>query len=249
VLVRIPEYVDALAATWSSLRSLAAGLSDDEWQRATGCPGWTVADVVAHVAGVETSLLGRPEPVHELPAELPHVRSEFGRFVEVAVDVRRGRSRADVLAELAEVTAARLAELRTWPDDPQRRVPSPFRRDIPARTLLRLRTFDCYAHEHDIRRAVGRPGHLAGVAADVSWGVIVDGLSRALTGPAVTLRFGDHRAVVPDAGAAPVATLTTDWSNGLALACGRADAHRRAVTVTGDRERGAAVLAALAITP
>ncbi|HLZ37548.1 MAG TPA: maleylpyruvate isomerase family mycothiol-dependent enzyme [Mycobacteriales bacterium] len=245
----VSEYVDALAATWSSLGALAGGLTDEEWSRPTGCPGWTVGDLVAHVAALEAFLLGRPEPAHELPTDLPHVRSEFSRFMEAGVDRRRRRTRAEVLAELGDVTAARLAELRAWPPDPERRVPSPFGKQVPARTLLRLRTFDCYAHEQDIRRAVHRPGHLAGAAADVSWRVIREALARSLTGPSVALRFGDHGAVVPDEAAAPVATLTTDWSNGLALACGRADADPGAVVVTGDRPRAAEVLAALAVTP
>jgi uncharacterized protein (TIGR03083 family) len=245
----VSEYVDALAETWSSLGTLAERLTDEEWSRPTGCPGWTVGDLVAHVAALEAFLLGRREPAHELPADVPHVRSEFGRFMEIGVDRRRRWTRAEVLAELADVTAARLTELRAWPADPERRVPSPFGKQVPARTLLRLRTFDCYAHEQDIRRAVGRPGHLAGAAADVSWDVIREALARSLTGAPVALRFGDHTAVVPDEAGAPVATLTTDWSTGLALACGRADADPAAVGVTGDRRRADEVLAALAVTP
>ena len=53
--------VDALDATWSSLRSVCDELTPQEWLLPTECPGWTVRDQVAHVAAVENRLLGRPE--------------------------------------------------------------------------------------------------------------------------------------------------------------------------------------------
>ena len=32
--------------------------------------------------------------------------------------------------------------------------------------FMRVRIFDCWMHEQDIRRAVGRPGHVEGPAVD-----------------------------------------------------------------------------------
>ena len=37
--------VEQLAATWTAIDDVCAGLTEDEWQRPTGCPGWTVKDL------------------------------------------------------------------------------------------------------------------------------------------------------------------------------------------------------------
>ena len=34
--------------------------------------------------------------------------------------------------------------------------------EVPYRQFMRVRLFDCWMHEQDIRRAVGKPGHLEG---------------------------------------------------------------------------------------
>ncbi len=44
------EILSALAAQQAELAGLLAGRADEEWQRASPCEGWTVADVVLHLA-------------------------------------------------------------------------------------------------------------------------------------------------------------------------------------------------------
>jgi uncharacterized protein (TIGR03083 family) len=80
--------------------------------------------------------------------------------------VRRGRTGAEVVDELEGVLAQRLSTLR----DPELTgtsiIAGPFGPD-EATTVLLLRTFDVWAHEQDIRSALGRPGNLGSPAAAV----------------------------------------------------------------------------------
>jgi uncharacterized protein (TIGR03083 family) len=154
------ELVDLLDQVWASVADLGRGLTEPEWKLPTECPGWSVQDNLAHLSAIEARLLGRPEPDHELPPELPHVKNPFGRTNELFVDARRGWSGADVLAEFEDVTRARINVLRGYRDE-----------DFAAeswtpvgpgtvRDLLPFRLFDGWVHEQDMRRATGRPGDL-----------------------------------------------------------------------------------------
>src|SRR5688500_12038256 len=100
-----------LELLWGSISEVCEDLTDDEWTRPTGCPGWTVQDQVAHLIDYEAGALGRPRPDHT-PGDLGHTKNEMGAANEVGVDFRRRRSGAEVLAELREVTAARSEQLR-----------------------------------------------------------------------------------------------------------------------------------------
>ena len=63
-----PEEIRHLIQQWKRLDELLAGLKRDDWIAATPLPGWTVRDVVAHVAGTEHMLAGEAVPDIELPA-------------------------------------------------------------------------------------------------------------------------------------------------------------------------------------
>jgi len=165
----LATYVAGLADTWDGLATAVTGLSPAEWDRPTDLPGWSVKDNVSHVVGVELVLLGEPVPAHTLPEDLPHVRNEFGAFMEVAVDLRRPVPGESVLAELRDVTERRLKTLRALDDSAlDDEFPGPFGHPTKLRHLLGIRVFDCWAHEQDVRRALGLPRSLGGVAADLS---------------------------------------------------------------------------------
>ena len=74
------ELVDALADVWDSIDALAGSLSEDEFQRPTDCPGWSVQDNIVHIYAVESMLLGEPMPDHEIADDLEHVKNDFGRI-------------------------------------------------------------------------------------------------------------------------------------------------------------------------
>ena len=267
--------VDALDATWSSLRSVCDELRPQEWLLPTECPGWTVRDQVAHVASIEHRLLGRPEQPHELPDDLPHIRNDWGRRMELGVDPRRPLAIDELLAEFDDVTGERLAYLRSAQLDPDSLVIGVLGREMTLVRMLVLRVFDSWTHEQDVRRAVGRPGALDGLGAAISRDYLVQGLpyvvakkAGALPGTAVsfavdgpltvntTVAVGDDgrgvlrdMSATPPALAGPTAHLATDWETFARLSAGRIEPLHATVVVDGDRQLAERVLAAMAITP
>jgi uncharacterized protein (TIGR03083 family) len=263
--------VAELAEVWTSLLGLAAELADGDWDRPSPCPGWSVRDVYSHVIGTEAGLLGR-DPAPPLEAHGSHVRNDMGRSNEAEVLLRRGRPGSAIVAELEEVTSARLAALRAMTDE-----------DFAAEAwspagpgtyedFMAVRVFDCWVHEQDVRRAVGRPGHLSGAAVDRSLAATVsvmpyvvgkragapEGVTVAfdVTGPtarrwAVAVEGGRARPV-PEVPVEPTVRISADIGTFMALACGRVDPDDELaagrVTVHGDRQVGTAVVRNLGYT-
>ena len=155
------EIVDKLERVWGSMAELCATFGEPEWKLATDCPKWSVQDHVAHIVGTESRLAGRPVPDHT-PQDTAHVHNDIGRGNEIWVDYLRPRSGADVLAAFREVTAARLQRLRSMSaDDFSEPTQTPVGPGT-VRDFMVIRIFDCWVHEQDVRRAVGRPGHMEG---------------------------------------------------------------------------------------
>jgi uncharacterized protein (TIGR03083 family) len=67
-----PE-VDALHAQCKELAALIGELADDEWERATRCPGWTVKELVAHCEGMMNRLVAYNSQAIDGPAEIDRV--------------------------------------------------------------------------------------------------------------------------------------------------------------------------------
>jgi uncharacterized protein (TIGR03083 family) len=259
------------AAAWEqTLRStiaLAGDFEEPHYALPTDCPGWTVKDVLSHLVSVERMLLGEALPDHPLPGDLPHVRNDFGRMLEIGVDVRRPLPGAQVLAELAEVLDLRLAALPGI--DPDRPTTLPTGRTGPYALFMEFRAFDCYTHEQDVRRAVNRPGNLDAPAALCARSRLTPGLpyvfgKKAGARPGQTLRievdgpaaFTAHIAVGEDgrAGEAepvaePTVCLRMDWETYLRLASGRCTPDSATVTASGDTALATRFLANMSVTP
>lgn len=262
--------IDNLAALWASLDSLLADLSEEEWKLPTGCPEWSVQDNVSHLIDYESGALGRPRPQHAIDdSAMSHLKNDMGRSNEVGVDFRRSLSGADVLAEFREVTAARLSQLQGLGEEEfAREIDLPVGRGTVA-DMLTLRVMDTWTHEQDIRRAVGRPGHESGPAAEQA----VDYFARFL--PIVVVKraeVADGSTVVFELdGRAPLAVRVEDGRGSLgtgsgasddasvvlkmtppvfgALVCGRADVGLDDVEISGDRALGERVAGSLAFMP
>ena len=99
--------VEHLRILWTSIDELCSSLAEADWDRPTGCPGWTVKDQLSHLVDYEARALGRPGPDHT-PADLSHTRNPLGEGNEIGVDFRRSRPGPEVLAEFRQVTAERL---------------------------------------------------------------------------------------------------------------------------------------------
>jgi len=260
--------VDDAVAAWqgalADLTALAESLDSTEWAHASRCPGWTVADVIAHTIDLESQLAGDPRPTTEPQWQaLAHVRTDLQRFTEIGVDARRGRSPASLLGELRDVAARRQVQVNDA--DPQQSV-AWFVGELPLTRLLRMRTFDIWTHEQDIRVALGHPGGLESPAAVTAsaligetlpyiWGKKVGAAATlalvvAPPGPAVTwlLAVRDGRAVVVESGD-PDVRVDIGWSDLAARAAGRIPAAEVSVTITGEAHLGRRLLEELAFTP
>ncbi|MEV4612378.1 maleylpyruvate isomerase family mycothiol-dependent enzyme [Kitasatospora sp. NPDC049258] len=271
----VQAYTDAWLHSIEAIAELLAPLPTDAWNRATECPGWSVRDVVSHIIGIESELLGDPRPIHSLPRDLRHVTSEFARYMELPVDKRRCHTPVELTGELDYTVIRRSRALRNAKQGPQDLVrwpAGPLSRDLPYEQLLRTRAFDVWVHEQDLRRALHTPGNLDSPAAVVSRDYLVEGLPRVVaklaaapagaavmfdvTGPLEfrrTVRVDESgRGSVDDSVTlAPDVRLTLDWETYLRLACGRVrpDTVTHAVRVVGDTDLAARVLANFALTP
>lgn len=268
--------VDAWARTVRNVVDLGRTARPGDAEKPTDCPGWTVLDQVAHVAGAEAMTDGEPRPDIDV-SHHAHVRHEFGALMESYVEARRGRSLEEVLDELEERLEARLAFHAAdsgWESAPVR---GPFG-PTTWPDFLRVRTFDVWVHEQDLREALGRPGGLEGAAASIAMTSLFDALPRIvakdaevppgnavvleLTGPTVGRagvrveeREGRARGIPlftgePEEHPDVVATtLTMSTQVAGRLLAGRRRPEELHVVVHGDEEVAARVLASLAITP
>jgi uncharacterized protein (TIGR03083 family) len=256
-----------LDETWASIDLLCRELAAEEWLTPTACPGWTVADQLAHIVGTESMLAGEPTPKEEAADLAAHVHNDIGRANERWVTELHRCGPTELLEEFRRITARRLEALRSL-TDAQWEEPSwtPVGQ-ADYRRFMQIRVFDSWVHEQDMRSAVGRPGHGAGPAAEQA----IDEIERAL-GYVIGKRAGAPDAssvtidligpvfrsihVVVDGRAAVVAALpdTADVTIRLgsdtfaALACGRVDPAEAAVAIEGDEELGQRITTNLAFT-
>jgi uncharacterized protein (TIGR03083 family) len=166
----VTTLIDAWSTTMEHLSELISSLSGDQWGQESPCPGWTLGDISAHVTGLERRLAGDPLADHEPDwATLAHVRdSDFARFMERDVDVRRGQAREATVAELIDVIPRRRGQLLALGADPEVLVTGPAGTQVPLGRIMPMRVFDLWVHEQDIRRAIGVPDHEASIGAHVT---------------------------------------------------------------------------------
>jgi uncharacterized protein (TIGR03083 family) len=271
----LADALDAWEGSLHAVSELAKRLNADGWAAPTECPGWSAGDIVRHLSWIEARLAGRTDPEIEIDwATLPHATSDFARLTEAGVQVRRGQSQAEACAELDGLIDVRLAQiLALEPLTLDTEVMGVFGRPTPLRRLLRVRTFDTWTHEQDVRRAVGLPGNLTSPGAQQSAAQIASALPFVLSAvegatPGDTLRicvtgpveFVRYAVKVDDSTSAAAegvddATfgLTTDWETFGRLAAGRLDLASddvlARIALTGDPALAAQLPEALAITP
>lgn len=266
------ELIDIWQEQADSIVQLCQSLDAAQWAAPTPCAGWNAGDIPAHVIDIESLLAQLPRPDHQVDTStLPHVKNDVGSFTELGVDYRRGMPAADVLSELRDVIVVRRAQLDGLPEDEP--VVGPFGNPTTVDRLLRIRIFDMWAHEQDIRTAIGSDGGWSTRPAQVSLEQILRGLPYvwartvgAPEGSTVRVEVTDPLevdvtvAAMADGKGAVVATvddptvrLQCTWPDFMRLGCGRVDvddpALRSRISLTGDPALAQALLPALAITP
>ena len=263
-----PEVLNGLFTVWDSIDALLTGLPEAEWRAPTPLPGWCVQAVVSHIIGTESFLDGIPAPEPDIDVKaLDHVRNDVGAMNECWVRHLGERSGDSVLQRYRAVTEGRRKVLQAMSEeDWNAETLTPTGPDSYGR-FMRIRVFDCWMHEQDIRMAIGRPSsdaELEGSASRLSLdevaatlGFVVGKLAKVpdgsriqfdLTGPlARTIRVNvDGRAqVVEDFGGLdPTATIRVDALQFTRLAGGRPMCPARAqdVELGGDQDVAARIV-------
>lgn len=261
------DVVSALLASWDDIDELMTPISEEQWRTPSHLAGWSVHCLVAHIVGTELMLLGEPTPTVDVSAS-GHVRNDIGALNEAWVRHLSGQSGAQLLQTFRTVTGRRRAALSALTDEQWNAVGlTPAGADSYGR-FMRIRVFDCWMHEQDIRDALGLPataGELAGAPARIaldeivaSMGFVVGKRGRApegsrveieLTGPlARTVRVAvDGRAAVVDdfGGAAPTTTIRMDGLQ-FTRRCGGRTVGPGDVDYGGDQEVGRRIVENLA---
>ena len=257
------DVLSGLFGSWDAIDGVVGDLSDSEWEQSTSLPGWTVHDVVAHVVGTESMLqgLGTPEADIDVSA-LEHVRNDIGVLNECWVRKLRGLSHAELLEHFRATAAARREALAAMGEDQWHEMTAtPAGPDSYGR-FMRVRTFDCWMHEHDVRDAVGQPaGHRDFANADsrlaldemaASMGFVVGKLGKApdgsrvrleLTGPlerTINVSVDGRAKVVDEFDGEPTATIALDGLLFTRLAGGRTGRRPRRDHLRRRRGRGEA---------
>ncbi|MGO8872696.1 MAG: maleylpyruvate isomerase family mycothiol-dependent enzyme [Acidimicrobiales bacterium] len=263
------EAVELLRREYEALATLGASLSDEQWDAATCLPGWTVRDVFAHVIGAESMLSGEAPPEADV-SHLDHMRNAIAEANEVWVVSMRHLSGSAMLARFGDVTGRRLTALegmtQTDFDAPSWTPAGP---DETYGRFMRIRHYDCFMHEHDIRGALGAPPRADAAAIRSSLDEVATGLgyivgrraalpdgSRVeidLTGPVeATYRVQvDGRAAVVDSfDQPPTVGLELPAMLFLRLTGGRVDGPDPGsqIVVRGDRDLSGQLVANLAFT-
>ena len=237
------EVLAGLFDSWDGIEEVTRPLSEQQWRLPSPLPGWTVHNVVAHMVGTELMLSGIATPDADVSG-VAHVHNEIGAMNEAWVRSLEPLSGAELAARFHAVTADRRAALTEMGSDEWNAVGfTPAGPDSYGR-FMRVRTFDCWLHELDIRQSLDRPAsnaELDRVAARsaldemaASMGFVIGKRGKApegsrvaleLTGPlARTIRVAvDGRAAVVDdfGGAEPTTVVRLDALDFVRLCGGR----------------------------
>lgn len=251
--------IRAVAEVCQSAIALARTLTEDDAARPTDCPGWSVKDHLAHMVGLEQALGGAGEPDLELPP-LDHVSNEIDAYMERHVQARRALSHICIADEFEGMLPRRIAQLEELAAQGDPEMAAPMGTTRPLSTGLPLRVFDLWAHEQDMRRAVGQPMRLDGVSGPIVaeriltlWSMVLPNNDDAPPGTLtvqVTAPVDTTATIDVGAGDRNV-TVIGDLGVAARLLCGRGTAEEilATATVEGDRSYLDELAPHLVLTP
>ncbi|MET0190219.1 MAG: maleylpyruvate isomerase family mycothiol-dependent enzyme [Pseudonocardia sediminis] len=154
--------VTGLAEQHADLEGLLVPLGPEYWSRPSpDCPGWTVADLVLHLAQAdEWAMAGPTEGNAAAAARMAGGPPSPGETTDDTV----GRMVAHERGGPAETVLTRWREssraLREFllARDPREPLPWIYG-DLPARTLATTRLVECWIHTRDVANALGATAH------------------------------------------------------------------------------------------
>lgn len=237
------EIVPLLIEQWRVLEGLLAAAPAEDWARPTTLPGWSVQDVAAHMIGTECLLAGRPTPAApDAVVAAAHVHNPIGALNEAWVESMRADSPARMLERWTEIMTARAAALEAMGQaEFDADAMTPVGPETYGR-FMRVRAFDCWYHELDLRDALDMPGFEGGPRAAAAYAEIAGAIpllvgKRAaapdgarvrleLTGDlarTVNVAVDGRAAIVDELDREPDVTVRLPWGLFARLAGGRVD--------------------------
>jgi uncharacterized protein (TIGR03083 family) len=130
--------IKALEADRGALLDICAGLTDADWKADSGCAGWSVQDVVAHLGALYWLVVD--------PSKLPDVGGlPTERAQDVLVEARRTMGPARVLTDYEQVSAEGIERL-TGLESMDAELPLGDLGTYPASELPNAYCFDHFTH-------------------------------------------------------------------------------------------------------
>lgn len=166
----------------NAVRGYLTSLTDSDLQKPSACVDWSVADVMAHLAGqdhaprVRRGLEGDYSPPEGSPAVADHDEDKFARSIfdrALATREQQGGSLTEYLIQRLDETVTVFnsvgpedwEKLCYWPPGPEE-----------VQTLLSQRIAELTMHTWDIRSVLDDQFHLS----DDAVAVLIDGVDRAV---------------------------------------------------------------------
>jgi uncharacterized protein (TIGR03083 family) len=134
--------LESVARSISEVKQVITSLTDEEWARPSGCTGWSVRDLVAHMSSNYKETVD-PSPPPPEPLDLP-----AERLMDVLVDLRDGWTHEQIRDEYLQYCDAALATLGALQDEPLASTVIPLA-DLghyPMHQLADAYAFDHYCH-------------------------------------------------------------------------------------------------------
>jgi uncharacterized protein (TIGR03084 family) len=144
------DIFDDLAAEYRQLDAVLESLTPEQWAHPSSAPGWTVSDVVLHLAQTEETVTG--PSITDGTALLPSAETTVDGLADEMVAAERGMPPADLLARWRKCAFATPEALRAHP--PGTRL-SWVRTPLSPRTLATTRIAEHWAHALDITVPLG----------------------------------------------------------------------------------------------
>lgn len=136
------EAVVALRLAVDEVKSVVSSLTDEEWSRPSGCAGWSVRDLVAHMSSNYKETVD-PSPLPAEPVQLP-----AERMMDLLVEPRKDWTNQQILAEYLDYCDKAVDVLASFQDEPLASTVIPLADlgSYPMHQLADAYAFDHYCH-------------------------------------------------------------------------------------------------------
>ncbi|MFM8562588.1 MAG: maleylpyruvate isomerase family mycothiol-dependent enzyme [Acidimicrobiia bacterium] len=136
------EAVVALRLAVDEVKSVVSTLTGEEWSRPSGCAGWSVRDLVAHMSSNYKETVD-PSPPPAEPVQLP-----AERMMDLLVEPRKDWTNQQILAEYLDFCDKAVDVLASFQDEPLASTVIPLADlgSYPMHQLADAYAFDHYCH-------------------------------------------------------------------------------------------------------